>query len=83
MAKTKRTLKGTSRGRKATRVAKKPQKISWLAKGYPVLSSVTVLDDCPRRSNGTGMCSAPSNGSALTCRVERSRTASSDSATRF
>ena len=48
MAKTKRKLKGTSRGRKATRVAKKPQKVSWLAKGYPVLSSVTVLDDCPR-----------------------------------
>jgi hypothetical protein len=46
MAKTKRTLKGTSRGRKATRVAKKPQKVSWLAKGYPILSSVTVLDDC-------------------------------------
>jgi PhnB protein len=48
MAKTKRKLKGTSRGRKATRVARKPQKVSWLAKGYPVLSSVTVLDDCPR-----------------------------------
>jgi PhnB protein len=24
----------------------KPKKVSWLAKGYPVLSSVTVLDDC-------------------------------------
>jgi PhnB protein len=24
----------------------KPNKVSWLAKGYPVLSSVTVLDDC-------------------------------------
>jgi PhnB protein len=48
MAKTKRTWKRTSRGRRATRVAKKPQKVSWLAKGYPVLSSVTVLDDCPR-----------------------------------
>jgi PhnB protein len=48
MAKTKRKLKGTSRGRKATRVARKPQKVSWLAKGYPVLSSVAVLDDCPR-----------------------------------
>ena len=48
MAKTKRKLKGTSRGRKATRVARKPQKVSWLAKGYPVLSSVTVLDDCAR-----------------------------------
>jgi PhnB protein len=48
MAKTKRKLKGTSRGRKATRVARKPQKVSWRAKGYPVLSSVTVLDDCAR-----------------------------------
>ena len=26
--------------------APKPKKVSWLAKGYPVLSSVTVLDDC-------------------------------------
>ena len=48
MAKAKRKLKGTSRGRKATPVARKPKKVSWLAKGYPVLSSVTVLDDCPR-----------------------------------
>jgi len=48
MAKTKRRLKGASRGRKDTRAAKKPQKVTWLAKGYPVLSSVTVLDDCPR-----------------------------------
>ena len=48
MAKTKRKLKGASRGRKATRVVRKPRKVSWLAKGYPVLSSVTVLDDCPR-----------------------------------
>jgi uncharacterized glyoxalase superfamily protein PhnB len=48
MAKTKRKLKGTSRGRKATRVARKRQKVSWRAKGYPVLSSVTVLDDCGR-----------------------------------
>jgi PhnB protein len=48
MAKAKRKLKGTSKGRKATRVARKPKKVSWLAKGYPVLSSVTVLDDCPR-----------------------------------
>ena len=48
MAKTKRKVKGTSKGRRATRVARKPQKVSWLAKGYPLLSSVTVLDDCPR-----------------------------------
>ena len=48
MAKTRRKLKGTSRRRKATRAARKPRKVSWLAKGYPVLSSVTVLDDCAR-----------------------------------
>ena len=49
MAKTKKKkMKGTSRGRKATRAAKKPVKVSWLAKGYPVLSSVVVLDDCAR-----------------------------------
>ena len=27
-------------------VAVKPKKVSWLAKGYPVLSSITVLDQC-------------------------------------
>ena len=48
MAKTKGKLKGPSRGPKATRVARKSQKVSWLAKDYPVLSSVAVLDDCPR-----------------------------------
>jgi len=48
MAKAKRKLKGTSKGRKVTRAASKPKKVSWLAKGYPVLSSVTMLDDCPR-----------------------------------
>jgi PhnB protein len=48
MAKTKRKLKGTSRDRKAARVSRKPRKVHWLAKGYPVLSSVTVLDDCAR-----------------------------------
>jgi PhnB protein len=48
MAKTKMKSKGTSRGRKTTRVARKRAKVSWLAKGYPVLSSVTVLDDCAR-----------------------------------
>ena len=48
MAKTKKKLKRTSSGRNAARVARKPPKVSWLAKGYPVLSSVTVLDDCPR-----------------------------------
>jgi PhnB protein len=45
-SKTKRKVKGTSRGRKAARAARKPVKVSWLAKGYPVLSSVVVLDDC-------------------------------------
>jgi PhnB protein len=48
MAKTNRTLKGTSRNRKVARGARKPKKVSWRAKGYPVLSSVTVLDDCAR-----------------------------------
>jgi len=48
MAKTHRKLKGTSRNRKVARVARTSQKVSWLAKGYPVLSSVTVLDDCAR-----------------------------------
>jgi PhnB protein len=48
MATTKRKSRGTSTGRKATRVAKKSQRVSWLAKGYPVLSSVAVLDDCQR-----------------------------------
>ena len=44
-SKTKRKVKGTSRGRKAARAARKPVKVSWLAKGYPVLSSV-AFDDC-------------------------------------
>ena len=51
MAKAKKKVKKVkkvARARKATRVAKKPKKVSWLAKGYPVLSSVTVLDDCAR-----------------------------------
>ena len=42
-SKTKRKVKGTSRGRKAARAARKPVKVSWLAKGYPVLSSVACL----------------------------------------
>lgn len=38
---------GSKRARtKSSRAAKKPQKVSWLAKGYPVMSPVTVLDDC-------------------------------------
>ena len=52
MAKTKRKMKRPAKARKATRrarkptAAKKPAQVSWLAKGYPVLSSVVVLDDC-------------------------------------
>ena len=46
MAKTKKKLKRPSTGRKTTRPAKKPTRVSWLAKGYPVLSPVTVLDNC-------------------------------------
>ena len=49
VAKTRKKSKGTSKSRKPAkpvRAAKKPAKISWLAKGYPVLSSVTVLDEC-------------------------------------
>jgi PhnB protein len=48
MAKTKRKATGRSASRKAPRVTRKSTKVSWLAKGYPVLSSVTVLDDCAR-----------------------------------
>ena len=49
MAKSTKKSKGSSKSRKPTsRVSRKPAKISWLAKGYPVLSSVTVLDDCAR-----------------------------------
>jgi hypothetical protein len=48
MAKTKSRASGRSASRKAPRVTGKQKKVSWLAKGYPVLSSVTVLDDCAR-----------------------------------
>ncbi len=48
MAKAKRNVKKASKSRKTASVARKPQKVSWLAKGYPVLSSVVVLDDCAR-----------------------------------
>lgn len=37
-----------SASRKATSVKPERKKVSWLAKGYPILSSVTVLDDCAR-----------------------------------
>jgi PhnB protein len=49
MAKTKSKATGRSARRSAPRAtAKQQKKVSWLAKGYPVLSSVTVLDDCAR-----------------------------------
>jgi PhnB protein len=48
MAKTKRKATRRSARQRAPRVMRKPRKVSWLAKGYPVLSSVTVLDDCAR-----------------------------------
>ena len=48
----KKTVKATGAskraGRAGGRVAKRPPKVSWLAKGYPVMSPVTVLDDCSR-----------------------------------
>ena len=43
MAKKKSKVAKRSAGRAA---AAKPKKVSWLAKGYPVLSSITVLDQC-------------------------------------
>ena len=46
MAKKKSKVTKRSASRKPAARAAKPQKVSWLAKGYPVLSSVTVLDQC-------------------------------------
>src|SRR5262245_38092341 len=50
MAKTRRKLtkKPARRTARAARATTKPAKTSWLAKGYPVLSSITVLDECAR-----------------------------------
>ncbi len=48
MAKTKSKVTRRSAIRKTSRAAGKQKKVSWLAKGYPVLSSVTVLDECAR-----------------------------------
>jgi PhnB protein len=48
MAKTKKKLKRPAKTKKVKRVAKKSAKVSWLAKGYPVLSSIVVVDDCAR-----------------------------------
>ena len=44
MAKKKSKVTKRSAGR--TAAPKQQKKVSWLAKGYPVLSSVTVLNDC-------------------------------------
>ena len=46
MAKKKSKPAKRSAGRKPAAAASKQKKVSWLAKGYPVLSSVTVLDQC-------------------------------------
>jgi PhnB protein len=48
MKKAKSKSTGRPGRHKASRVVAKPKKVSWLAKGYPVLSSVTVLDNCAR-----------------------------------
>jgi PhnB protein len=48
MAKRKSKATKRSAARKISRPAGKQKKVSWLAKGYPVLSSITVLDDCAR-----------------------------------
>ena len=46
MAKKKTKVTKRPAGRKPSRSAGTQKKVSWLAKGYPVLSSVTVLDNC-------------------------------------
>jgi PhnB protein len=46
MAKKKSKPAKRSAGRKPAAAASKQNKVSWLAKGYPVLSSITVLDQC-------------------------------------
>ena len=46
MAKAKSRASGRSARRKVPRGTGKQKKVSWLAKGYPVLSSITVLDQC-------------------------------------
>jgi PhnB protein len=48
MAKKSKKAAGRSGTRKTSAAAGKPKKVSWLAKGYPMLSSVTILDDCAR-----------------------------------
>src|SRR5258705_14012415 len=46
MAKKKSKATKRSASRKPSPTAAKQKKVSWLAKGYPVLSSVTALNDC-------------------------------------
>ena len=83
VAKTRKKSKGTSTGRKPNRVARKPAKVSWLAKGYPVLSSVTVLDECARAIDWyKNVLGAKQRLRLEPCRAARWRTASSGSATR-
>ena len=48
MAKKKNRVTKRAASRKPARAAGQQKKVSWLAKGYPVLSSVTVLDECGR-----------------------------------
>jgi PhnB protein len=50
VAKSRKKSKGASKAkaRKPAPAPRKATKVSWLAKGYPMLSSVTVLDDCAR-----------------------------------
>ena len=48
MAKRKSKATKRSAARKTSSPGGKQRKVSWLAKGYPVLSSITVLDDCAR-----------------------------------
>lgn len=48
MAKSARKAKGRPAAGTARRAKAKSKKVSWLAKGYPVMSPVTVLDECAR-----------------------------------
>jgi PhnB protein len=45
---TKKRVKSKVKQKAKPKPKQKQKKVSWLAKGYPVLSSVTVLDDCAR-----------------------------------
>ena len=82
MAKTKRKLKRPAKSKKVKRVAKKSAKVSWLAKGYPVLSSVVVLDDCARAIDWYKKVLGAKQRLRLDMPADPSRIASSGSATR-